>query len=234
MQTLFRAAVRAAIAVGLFAGFASQTTAQATTLTFEGVSATYPFAEPIPVLNFYNGGTSASGTSGTNYGVSFSSNAAAVCLNTIGTACNFVSRGGVGDPASAFTGLFLQEGDMAVMNRPDGMINEISFNYVSRFEGTFWVWDGLNGTGNLLGFVDLTDNAVGCSEEYFFAFFCPFEPMTVSFSGIARSAVFTGVTDAAAVDDITFQAQVVPEPSTIVLLSLGLAAVGVVARRRYC
>ena len=51
----------------------------AVVLNFEGIASNldtnYPF-----VQDFYNGGTSSDGTSGTNFGVSFSSNAQAIQL----------------------------------------------------------------------------------------------------------------------------------------------------------
>ena len=43
-------------------------------LNFEGVNATYPSGFAF-INGFYDGGTSSDGTSGPNYGISFSSNA---------------------------------------------------------------------------------------------------------------------------------------------------------------
>ena len=50
-------------------------------LDFEGIDS-YPNANNTQILDFYNGGTSSNGSSGTNYGVSFGSNALNICLNT--------------------------------------------------------------------------------------------------------------------------------------------------------
>ena len=74
------------------AAFATPASADVVTLDFEGVNATYPsgFAQ---VLDFYNGGTSSDGTSGVNYGVSFSDNALAICLNSLSVTCSNTSRG---------------------------------------------------------------------------------------------------------------------------------------------
>jgi hypothetical protein len=79
-------------------------------LTFEGVNATYPSSGFAFVQNFYNGGTSSDGTSGPNFGIGFSSNAQALCLNTPFVTCSNTSRGGLGDPASQLGGLFFLSG----------------------------------------------------------------------------------------------------------------------------
>ena len=41
-------------------------------LDFEGINATYPSNDSADIGGFHNGGTSSEGTSGTNFGVSFS------------------------------------------------------------------------------------------------------------------------------------------------------------------
>ena len=215
----------------LLASFASVTfvaaPAGAQTLTYEGISRTYPFFDPIPVLNFYNGGTSGAGTTDPNYGISFSPNALAVCLNTIsvtagGIECSGASRGGLGPPPSQFTGLAFSEGQNTYMNRAAGFVNGFSFVYSALDVGTFWVWDGLNGTGRMLGAVVLPATAIGTCFEYR-APFCPFFPASVSFAGVARSATFTGFADQIITDDLTFTAArtaTVPEPSSIALAEL--------------
>ena len=60
-------------------------------LNFEGVNATYP-SNFATVGEFYNGGVSGDGTTGTNYGVSFGSNALAICLNSTTVSCSNTSR----------------------------------------------------------------------------------------------------------------------------------------------
>ena len=65
-------------------------------LNFEGINSTYPSGFAF-INTFYDGGTSSDGTTGTNYGITFSSNAQAICLNTPGVSCSNTSRGGLGD-----------------------------------------------------------------------------------------------------------------------------------------
>src|SRR3990170_3295036 len=79
-------------------------------LDFENIG-TYPSNSNILILDYYNGGTASNGSSGTNYGVRFGRNAETLCLDTPGVHCSHTSRGGLGDPASAFTGLFFLSGD---------------------------------------------------------------------------------------------------------------------------
>jgi len=100
--------------------FAIPATASAqVVLDFEGVNATYPsgFAQ---VSDFYNGGMSSDGTSGTNYGVSFSDNALAICLNSLTVSCSNTSRGGLGDPNSQRGGLFFLTGAETFLNLAAG------------------------------------------------------------------------------------------------------------------
>ena len=206
-------------------------------LNFEGVNSTYPSGYAF-IGDFYNGGVSSDGTTGTNYGISFTDNAQAICLNTPGTSCSNTSRGGLGDPNSQLGGLFFLSGDSTFMNDAAGFDTGFSFNYVSLSQpGTVSVYDGLNGTGNLLATILLTPNAVGCDPSYG-AGFCPFQPIGVTFSGIGRSILFGGVANQIVFDDITFGSDVpgpdngVPEPSTWATMLLGFGAAGVAMRRQ--
>ena len=53
-------------------------------LTFENI-APYPNSNNVLIENYYDGGTSSIGTTGPNFGVTFSSNALLICLNTLST-----------------------------------------------------------------------------------------------------------------------------------------------------
>jgi hypothetical protein len=172
-------------------------------LDFEGIQSSYPSANYPQILEFYNGGLSSAGTTGTNVGVSFGSNALAVCLNSTTDRCSNGSRGGLGLPTSQKGGLFFLEGKETFLNYPTGFDTGFSFNYVSlNFNGDVEVYDGLNGTGSLLATLNLTPNAGSCVD--FGAEFCPFSAAGVTFAGTARSIAFGGVANQIGFDDVTF------------------------------
>ena len=203
-------------------------------LTFEGAGA--PPAAFTPIGNFYNGG------GGPDYGIEFSSNAQVLCFNVPGRECTGTSRGGEGDPASQNAGLVFLEGSETFMNRAAGFTTGFSFFYSAVFEpGSFTVYDGLNGTGNVLATLTLPTTFDGSgTPECLFSAFCPFVPIGVSFTGTARSVSFAGVADQIVFDDVTFGSAIagevpgttVPEPGTVALLAAGLAATAAMSRKR--
>ena len=92
MGSILRFLAAGAVAMGL----ASSAHAAIVDLTFEGVAASYPFART-KINDFYNGGTSGAGTSGPDYGVTFSRGLNAACLNSLTvSSCDRVSKGGLG------------------------------------------------------------------------------------------------------------------------------------------
>jgi hypothetical protein len=202
--------------------------APAQTLTFEKI----PIASgnTAPIGNYYDGGA------GPNYGIEFSPNALALCLNTLETFCSNVSRGMQGDPTSRFTGLIFIQGSSIMMSRVAGFANPFSFYYATIQEpGAFSAWSGPYGTGSLLVSVILPMSQTGCSPGYR-AEYCPLDHVEVHFEGIAQSVTFAGGRDRIAFDDITFispvPSTVVPEPGTLTLLATGLIGVFGAARRR--
>lgn len=206
-------------------------------LDFEGVNATYPsgFAA---VGDFYNGGTSSDGTSGTNYGISFSSNALAICLNTPGVQCSNTSRGGLGDPSSQRGGLFFLSGSETFLNYDAGFETGFSFFYASpSVSGSVGVYDGLNGTGNLLATLSLPTTPSACDPATYLAGYCPFVAAGVTFSGIGRSISFAGAANTIVFDDVTFGSATpggggVPEAATWAMMIAGMGAAGGALRRR--
>lgn len=227
-------------AVSIVAWCAQPTFADPVVLDFEGI-APYPSSSDVQIQDFYNGGTSSAGTSGPNYGVGFSNNALAVCLNTIGTTCSNGSRGGLA-PGSEFGALYFLFGESTALNYTAGFDTGFSFNYSdTNTEGGFVsVYSGLDGTGTLLGTINLTLTPSTCDPAYA-AEYCPFVPIGVTFDGTAQSIVFGGVANHVTFDDITFGSATpgdpgdpggVPEPASWAMLITGFGLVGGAMRRR--
>ena len=214
---------------------ASTAFADTVVLNFEGI-APYPNDNNVLIQNFYNGGTSSIGTSGPNYGISFSSNALLICLNTPGVACSNTSRGGQGDPSSQEGALFFLSGSNTFMDDPGGFTTGFSLFYSAISEpGSLSVFSGLDGTGTLLATLALPTTTSDCPSTYA-AGFCPFVPVGVSFSGTAESISFAGVANQIVFDDVTFGSATpgnpTPEPSTLVMLLTGAGTgVGLLRRR---
>ena len=75
MKTMKRNLLFAAIATALPLASAQ---ASVIVLDFENINSSYPTINYANIQEFYNGGTSSQGTSGTNFGVSFEDNARAI------------------------------------------------------------------------------------------------------------------------------------------------------------
>ena len=204
------------LGLGLAQGSAS---AAVIVLDFEGVGDN-------PVGDYYNGGA------GPNYGVSFSPATLAIVDADAGGGGNFANE------PSPNTIMFFLEADNAILNFAAGFDTGFSFFYSSSTAASVNVYDGLDGTGNLLGTLSLTaqgfDNCTGDPSGDF----CNWSPVGVSFAGTARSINFGGTANQTGFDNITFGSASpgggtdVPEPGTLGLLGLGLAGVGFMRRRR--
>ena len=220
------------LAAGLALG-ASQASAAIIVLDFERISPHPHSNNNVFIQNYYNGGTSSIGTSGPNYGIGFSPESLLICLNTTSVTCSNTSRGGQGSPTSQLGALFFLSGDESIMNVQAGFDTGFSFNYVSlNRSGSVTVFDGLDGTGNQLAFINLVPNAGSCPG--YNAGFCPFSPVGVAFAGVAKSVSFAGVANQIVFDDITFGSEIpdpVPEPASAALFGTGLAVAAALRRR---
>lgn len=230
---------KSAIATAFFA-LVSQTQASTIVLDFEGVNKTHPSGFAY-VGGFYNGGTSSDGTTGTNYGIEFTANAQAICLNTPGVSCSNTSRGDQGNPSSQKGGLFFLSGAETYMNVAAGFTTGFSFFYSAINQtGSISVFDGLNGAGNLLATLALGLTPSNCGSEYG-AGFCPFVASGIAFDGLAKSVSFAGVANQIVFDDVTFgsvipdpdpQPAPVPVPATLPLLAGGIGLMSLLRRRK--
>jgi len=200
------------------------------TLDFEGV------ADFTPILEFYNGGTDALGNSGTNYGVSFGSNALGLIDRDAGGNGNFAN-----EPTPDTTMFFLT--GSAILNYAPGFNTGFSFFYTTAFDATVSVWDDLDATGTLLGTLDLFTNNVAnnCSGDPLggpgdpLGQFCNWDIASLGFSDIAKSIDFSGTVNQVAFDNITFGSvnpAVVPVPAAVWLFGSGLLGLVGISRRK--
>ena len=95
------------------------------------------------------------------------------------------------------------------------------------------MYDGLNGTGNLVATLNpgLTPSTCGTSYS---AAYCPFVASGIAFAGIAKSVSFAGTANYIVFDDVTFGSAVpgIPEPSTYALFGIGLVGLAFASRRK--
>ena len=147
--------------------------------------------------HYYDGGPPAGGT---NYGVYFSndpnnSQALAIVATTSGGTGNFCNN------PSGNTIMYFLTGNAAIMNVPAGFTTGFSFYYSTAQPMTINVYDGLEGSGNLLMTANYpAQNNVGCTCNTY----CNWTPVGVSFAGTARSVAFVGAANYCGFDDVTF------------------------------
>jgi hypothetical protein len=194
-----------------------------TVLTFEGLGdLDFP-------LNYYNGGTSAQGYSGTNYGISFGPTSMSLIDGDVG------GSGNTGNEPSGQTVLFFLETN-AVLNVAAGFTTGFSFYYAAPYyDGEVFVYDGLDGTGNLLGSQFLPLNGPGTGDPNGVYSFWTIG--SVAFAGTAKSIVFGGTPNYIVYDDVTF-GSVTPGPvetpvsNWALFIGIGLILIATVVRFR--
>ena len=188
-------------------------------LTFEGLG------DLEPVNNYYDGGYGGNGSGpGPNYGITFGSDSLALIDQTSG------GSGNTGNDPSPHTVLVFLSGPGDVMDVAAGFNTGFSFYYaVPFYTGSVTVWSGMDGTGTLLGSINLPLTPDGSPYNY-----SVWEPAGVAFAGTAMSAIFSGTANYIVFDNITLGSSTpgVPEPSSMVLIGIGGIGLFLFDRRR--
>jgi hypothetical protein len=186
----------AAVAAVFVSGTASA--AAVVVLDFEGID------NLSQVGSYYDGGA------GGSYGITFSDNSLAVVdydvtglLNSSG---NMV--GNFANAPSPDTVLFWYDGTESILNMAGGFDTGFSFYYSSAVGGTVTLWDGLNGTGNILGELQLKAKFDEACTGDPTGQYCNWTPEGIAFDGVAYSISFAGVANYVGFDNITFGAKV--------------------------
>lgn len=212
--------------------------AAVTVIGFERIDAAYPSASYAQILGFYGGGLSSQGTSGPNYGMVFSANAVAVCLNPVAGNCSNASGGGA-VPTSARGALGLAANGSATLDFATPYTGAIGFRYqvTPASAAVIQAWSGPGATGSLLASLTLFNTAPGCPA--YNAVICPFGPGGLGFLTGVQSLRFAGQASGFVIDDLTFGAgndplppPAVPEPAAWALLMTGFGLTGLMLRRR--
>jgi len=162
------------------------------------------------VNNFYNGGAAADGSiGGPNLGVSFS-NVSGLTNDDLGP---YFSN------APSPMGIAYAH-DTAYINVAAGVEGGLSFYYSSAnaVVGAVTAYSGLNGTGTVVGTIDLAANGSGYST---------WTPVTLNLTGTAQSFDLSASANGVGFDNIS----AVPEPESYALLIAGLGLVAGIARR---
>jgi len=149
------------------------------------------------INDFYNGGTSSLGYSGTDYGIQFGL-AQGLIDSDVGGTGNFANE------PSASTVMYFPTTNQAYMNIAAGFTTGFAFYYASLYAGTVEVYSGLDGTGSLLASTNLPMTNPGTIGGDPNGFYDGWEPVSLPFSGTAMSVVFGGSADYIGFDDVTF------------------------------
>ncbi|MDC8770365.1 PEP-CTERM sorting domain-containing protein [Roseateles albus] len=171
----------------------------------------------VSVDGFYNGGAASDLSTGDNLGVEF--------VGVSGLSNDNVQTYFSGAPsAQGVAYVYDNNGASAFMNVAAGVEKGLSFFYASKegLTGAVKAYSGLNGSGTLLGSIDLSATSSTGFDSW--------KQMTLSFSGTAKSFDLTG----SAGKEVGFDnISAVPEASTsLMMLAGGFALLGLTRRRR--
>ena len=146
--------------------------------------------------------------------------------------------GGTGNFANEPSGntvMFFLNANSAILNVATAFSGGFSFFYSSSTAAIVSVWSGQNATGTKLGTIALTPQFnSNCSGDPSGGF-CNWTNAGLAFEGTASSIDFGGTANQIAFDDITFGSAVagaVPEPTTWMLMLMGMAGIGCSMRRK--
>jgi len=135
------------------------------------------------INNYYNGGTGSLGSGpGKDFQLEFTTNAQAIVSASKHGSGNYINNPG-GSPV-----MFFGTGTSVVVNSIAGIDTAVWFFYSALQQGTVTIYDGPNGTGNILANVALTLNNSGCNTYKL----CVWSPVGVPLSTTARSIRFSG------------------------------------------
>lgn len=157
------------------------------------------------VADFYNNGKGSMGSGpGPDLGLQFTSNAEAIVQAGKGGTGNFVN-----DPGN-YPVMFFPTGTNVTVNATKGIEVSLWFSYSALKAGTATVYDGPNGTGNILASVTLNPNNSGCSPYAM----CVWTPVGIPLSATASSIRFSGTANFVGIASIHL-GQLLPTVTTV-------------------
>jgi len=201
--------------------------AQEVTLDFEGLQ------DSEQVEAFYGGGTGSAGSSGADYGVTFTSAAHALIDSDAG------GSGSIANEPSPDTVIYPASSQSFVMNVPAGFTSEFAFYYSSNPTGSVTLYDELDATGAPIATIPVqTQYNQSCTGDPN-GDFCNWTLAETTFAGTARSVQFDFASSGSTgIDNISFvitdqTAHPIPtlSPLPILMASTLLAVIGL--RRQY-